>query len=60
MQDSSQAMDLVFFMESLGVSQFVLTPMHQAGHMLELIFGMGIDMDLIAVEAVLWSDIPHR
>lgn len=37
---SSQAQDPVSFMEVLGLSQFVLTPMHQADHTQDLIFGI--------------------
>lgn len=42
---SSQTMDLVSSMEALGLSQFVLAPTHQAGHMLNLISSAGVMMD---------------
>ncbi|XP_077778804.1 uncharacterized protein LOC144326222 [Podarcis muralis] len=41
---SSQALNVVTSMATLGLSQFVMGPTHQAGHTLHLIFGAGIDV----------------
>lgn len=51
-----QAQDLVSAMAMLGLHKIVLGLTHQAGHMLDLVFGMGMDMDMISVEQVPWSD----
>ncbi|XP_077780534.1 uncharacterized protein LOC144326946 [Podarcis muralis] len=53
---SSQALDLVTSMATLGLSQFVLGPTHQAGHTLDLIFGAGIDVIMLPAVEVPWSD----
>ncbi|XP_077778785.1 uncharacterized protein LOC144326208 [Podarcis muralis] len=53
---SSQALDLVTSMATLGLSQFVLGPTHQAGHTLDLIFGAGIDVIMLPPVEVPWSD----
>ena len=53
---SSQALDLVTSMATLGLSQFVLGPTHQAGHTLDLIFGAGIDVIMLPSVEVPWSD----
>lgn len=49
---SSQARDLVSSMAALGIS-FVLALTNQASHMLDPMSRMGIDVDLIAKDAVL-------
>ncbi|XP_077182783.1 uncharacterized protein LOC143832365 [Paroedura picta] len=43
-------------METLGFSQIVAGPTHQAGHTLDLIFGAGVAVDLVANNIVPWSD----
>lgn len=55
---SSQARDLVFFMAAPapGLFLFVSDHTHQAGRTLDLIFGMGRNVELSAVDVVLWSD----
>ncbi|XP_077774334.1 uncharacterized protein LOC144325324 [Podarcis muralis] len=53
---SSQALDLVTSMATLGLCQFVLGPTHQAGHTLDLIFGAGIDVIMLPAVEVPWSD----
>uniref|UniRef100_A0A670I2H7 Reverse transcriptase domain-containing protein n=1 Tax=Podarcis muralis TaxID=64176 RepID=A0A670I2H7_PODMU len=53
---SSQALDLVSSMATLGLSQFVSGPTHQAGHTLDLIFGAGIDVIMSPSMKVPWSD----
>lgn len=49
---SKQALDLVSSMAILGVSQIVSGPTHQASHTLHLVFGMGINVNLIAPDRV--------
>ena len=44
---SLQDPDLVSAMATLGLTQFVTGPTHQAGYTPDLIFGMGICMDTI-------------
>ena len=53
---SRQNTDLVSSMATLGFLQFVTGPTHQVGHTLDLIFGVGLDVDLIAANRVPWSD----
>ena len=43
-------------MKTLGFSQFVSGPTHQAGHTLDLIFGADLVMDPITINKVPWSD----
>ena len=53
---SSQGSDLVTSMATLGLTQFVAGPTHQAGHTLDLIFGMGIQAGSVQNILVPWSD----
>ena len=53
---SKQNTDLISSMETLGFSQYVSGPTHQAGHTLDLIFGAEVDMDPITTNKVPWSD----
>lgn len=52
---SGQALDLVISLAASGLSQIV-SRLYHAGHILDLILGMGIDMDLITAEKMPWSD----
>ena len=49
-------LDLMSTMAALGFSQFVTGPTHQAGHTLDLVFGVGVQVDLMATDVVPWSD----
>lgn len=49
---SSQAKNLASSMEALGLSQVILGPTHQAAHMLDLILGEKIEVDLITADVV--------
>lgn len=46
----SRAMDLVSFMAALRLSQFVSSLTYQVGYFLDLIFGLGINVELVATE----------
>lgn len=43
-------------MVALGLSQFVMPLTHQVGHMLDIMLGEGITVDLNAVDAAPWLD----
>ena len=43
-------------MAILGLTQFITIPTHQADHILDLIFGMGIQVGSIQSTRVPWSD----
>ena len=49
-------LDLVSAMATLGLTQFVTGLTHQAGHTLDLIFGMGIQLGPVQLTRVPWSD----
>lgn len=51
---SSQAVDLVSSIAELRLSQIVSAPMHQAGHVLYLIFVAGFSVDLKLIDRVPW------
>ena len=53
---SEMDLDLMSTMAALGFSQFVTGPTHQAGHTLDLVFGVGVQVDLMATDVVPWSD----
>lgn len=53
---TTQAIDLVSSMLILGLSQFILAPTHQVGHTLDLICIIGIEADVVTIDAVPWSD----
>lgn len=53
---SPQARDLVSSMAALGLSQFVMDPTYQVGHILDLLLGAEIMVDLITTDTVPWLD----